>query len=85
MAASISNRSRNNAAAAKANQPFLANAQDGDVLIVYQNAGVAVLYRSSSNKIIAVGPVNTTAGSQSQITPAPSAPTPDATTNTTKK
>ena len=42
----------------KATQPFLANAQNGDVLIVYASAQMALLYRPSQNKLIAVGPVN---------------------------
>ena len=38
-------------------QPFLANAQNGDILIVYSSAQIALLYRPSENKLIAVGPV----------------------------
>ena len=58
----------NNAASAKAGQPFLVNAENGDVLIVYSNAGQALLYRPSTDKLIAVGPV---ASSQTQNTPPP--------------
>ena len=47
----------NDAASAKKAQPFLANAQNGDILIVYPNAQTALLYRPSENKLIAVGPV----------------------------
>lgn len=39
-------------------EPFLANAQNHDVLIIYTTAGFAILYRPSSNKLIAVGPVS---------------------------
>lgn len=46
------------AAAVKKDQPFLSNAENGDVLIVYQNAQEALLYRPSTGKLIAVGPVN---------------------------
>lgn len=46
------------ASAAKAQQPFVANAVNNDVLIVYPNAGLAILYRPTANKLIAVGPVN---------------------------
>jgi hypothetical protein len=45
------------AAQAKLGQPFLADAENGDVLIVYQQAGEALLYRPSTNKLIAVGPI----------------------------
>jgi len=48
----------NDAASAKKEQPFLKNAANGDVLIVYPNAGEALMYRPSSNKLIAVGPVD---------------------------
>ena len=41
----------------KSVQPFLANAQNGDILIVYASAQTALLYRPSTNKLIAVGPV----------------------------
>lgn len=47
------------AATAKQGQPFLASAENDDVIIVYQRAQMAILYRPSSNKIILVGPVNT--------------------------
>lgn len=42
----------------KAGQPFLSNAENGDVLIVYNTTATAILYRPSSNLLIAVGPVN---------------------------
>ena len=63
----------NNAAVAKENQPFLANAENGDVLIVYTNVGEALLYRPSTDKLIAVGPVENpdTAQSQVETTPIP--------------
>ena len=41
----------------KQTQPFLANAINGDILIIYSNAQMALLYRSSANKLIAVGPI----------------------------
>lgn len=41
----------------KSVQPFLANAQNGDILLVYSAAQIALLYRPSENKLIAVGPV----------------------------
>lgn len=52
------------ASAVKKGQPFLDNAANGDILIVYTNAAEAILYRPSTNKLIAVGPVNPGAGSQ---------------------
>lgn len=47
----------NDAASVKKAQPFLANAENGDILIVYAGAQTALLYRPSENKLIAVGPV----------------------------
>jgi len=79
----------NNAAVAKQNQPFLANAENGDVLIVYSNAGEALLYRPSTDKLIAVGPVDTPNPAQSQaetpISQPVAASTTDATNTPSKK
>lgn len=50
------------AEAVKKVQPFLTNAQNGDILIVYQSAAEALLYRPSTNKLIAVGPVTSGTG-----------------------
>jgi hypothetical protein len=47
----------NDAESAKQTQPFLVNAQNGDILIVYANAQMALLYRPNANKLIAVGPI----------------------------
>lgn len=69
----------NDAASAKVAQPFLANAQNGDVLIVYAQAGEAILYRPSTDKLIAVGPVDNTSPS----TAANPTVTPAATTDST--
>ena len=51
----------NDAASVKKSQPFLANAEDGDILIVYQSAQTALLYRPSADKLIAVGPITSQA------------------------
>lgn len=57
-----------------ANQPFFTHAQNGDQLLIYQQAKKAILYRPQLGKIIEVGPVtiNNTA-SASATGPVPQA------------
>jgi hypothetical protein len=48
-------------------QPFFANANNGDVALVYSKSGKAILYRPSTNKIIEVAPLyQKSAADQSQ-------------------
>jgi cell division septation protein DedD len=77
----------NDAASAKKAQPFLASAQNGDVLIVFATAQTALLYRPSSNKLIAVGPVTSpTSVPSTAQTPIPQSPAsvPPATSTSSK-
>lgn len=46
------------AEALKLSQPFLKDAENEDVLIVYELSRMAVLYRPSTHLLIAVGPVD---------------------------
>jgi cell division protein FtsB len=39
-------------------QPFFDGAQNGDVLIVFENSSQALLYRPSENKLVKVGPIS---------------------------
>lgn len=50
-----------------ANQSFFSGAQNGDYLLVYPEAKLALLYREEANKLVNVGPVDT---GQNQQTPA---------------
>ncbi len=72
-----------NAALVKQTQPFLANAENGDVLIIYANAKTAILYRPSENKLIAVGPV-TSATEQTAQQPVGASQSATTTTTTTQ-
>jgi hypothetical protein len=40
-------------------QSFFLNARNGDYLLVYGDAKIALLYREEDNKLVNVGPVNT--------------------------
>lgn len=51
-------------------QTFFANAQNGDRVLIYNNAKKAYLYRPSTNKIVNIGPVST--NNTATLTPAPS-------------
>jgi hypothetical protein len=46
------------AASAKASQPFLENAETGDVLFLFVEGKLAMLYRPSAHELIAVGPLS---------------------------
>ena len=39
-------------------QPFFANTQNGDVILIYTKAKKAIVYRQKDNKLINVGPIS---------------------------
>jgi cell division protein FtsN len=47
----------NNAENLKKEQPFYANVENGDYLVVYPKAAKAIIYRESSNVLVNVGPL----------------------------
>jgi hypothetical protein len=57
------------------NQSFFKDARDGDQLLIYQNAQIAILYRESTNKIINIGPIST-GTQQAAATPSATPTTP---------
>ncbi len=66
------------------NQPFFKNVENGDILLVYATAMQAILYRATTNKIVAVIPLTT----ESQAAPLENQQQPvlqKATTTTTVK
>jgi len=56
------------------NQPFFADAQNGDKVLLFAQAKKAILYRPSTKKIIEVAPINIGNNNSSQ-TPAPASST----------
>ncbi|HVZ66916.1 MAG TPA: hypothetical protein VG917_01510 [Patescibacteria group bacterium] len=59
------------------NNPFFINGQNGDVLIIYEKSKEAVLYRPSTNQVVAIGPFsndidNSTVSASPTASPSPS-------------
>lgn len=52
-------------------QPFFVKAKNGDKVLIYAQAGKAILYRESINKIIEVASVNVNTNSQVQVSITP--------------
>ena len=50
------------------NQAFFKDAKNGDYVLIYQNARLAILYRESTNKIVNTGPISDAAQSNSPET-----------------
>lgn len=48
-----------------ADQPFFANAENGDVILLFPEAKKAYIYRESENKLINVGPIAITSDTAS--------------------
>ena len=41
------------------NEPFFQNAKQGDYVLIYPNAKIALIYRLSENKVVNIGPIST--------------------------
>lgn len=53
-------------------QPFFDKAQNGDKVLIFENAKKAILYRSTTKQIIEMGPVEISASQSASTSPLPS-------------
>lgn len=63
-------------------QPFFKNAQNGDKILIYQKAKMAIIYRQQDNKLINVGPITIDTSPQQNSGTSSTAPTNNAGVNT---
>ena len=61
-------------------QPFFTNAQKGDKVLIYTNAGKAVLYNPAEDKIVEVAPITIGQAPQPTASSSPTSTTPAPTT-----
>lgn len=62
-------------------QQFFSKAENGDYILIYTNAKLALLYREKSNLLINVGPITISDNNQTSSQPASSTPAQNSSSN----